>query len=72
MAAAAKRDLDDLLEVFLYQDSSDSSGDSSDEDDLDILFLSALFPTTPDNKTGHFPRINLEDLTDLQCEEKFR
>lgn len=62
MAAAARRDFNDLLTVISHQDSSDSSEDSSDEDDLDTLLLFSMFP---DNK-------NFEDLTNFECEEMFR
>ena len=67
MAAAARRDFNDLLAVISHQDSCDSSEDSSDEDDLDML----LFSTFPDNKSN-FTRKNFEDLTNFECEEMFR
>ena len=68
MAAAARRDFNDLLTVISHQDSSDSSEDSSDEDDLDTLLL---FTLVPDNKSD-FTRKNFEDLTNYECEEMFR
>ena len=68
MAAAARRDFNDLLTVISHQDSSDSSEDSSDEDHLHTLFLFSMFP---DNKND-FTRKNFEDLTNFECEEMFR
>ena len=68
MAASARRNLNELLTVLSHQDSSDSSDDSLDEDDLDTLLLYSMFPKDINN----FPRRNLEDLTDFQCEELFR
>ena len=68
MAAAARRDFNDLLTVISHQDSSDSSEDSSDEDDLDTLLFFSMFP---DNKSD-FTRKNFEDLTNFECEEMFR
>ena len=67
MAAAARRDFNDLLTVISHQDSSDSSEDSSDEDDLDTLLPSSMFRDKND-----FTRKNFEDLTNFECEEMFR
>ena len=52
---------------MLWQDSSDDS--SSSEDDLDELLLEFLFPQ---QKDGIYPRINLQDIPDVQCEAMFR
>ena len=49
---------------MLYDDS-----DSSEEDDLDMIFLDYVFPKTTRSDA---PRINLEDLTESQCQEVFR
>ena len=68
MAAAARRDFNDLLTVISHQDSSDSSEDSSDEDDLDTLLLFSMFP----NNKIDFTRKNFEDLTNFECEKMFR
>lgn len=68
MAAAARRDFNDLLTVISHQDSSDSYEDSSDEDDLDTLLLFSMFP---DNHSD-FTRKNYEDLTNFECEEMCR
>ena len=65
MAAAARRDFNDLLTVISHQDSSDSSEDSSDEDDLDTLLIFSMFP---DNKSD-FTMKNFEDLTNFECEK---
>ena len=68
MAAAARRDFNDLLTVISHQDSSDFSEDSSDENDLDTLLLFSMFL---DSKRD-FTRKNFEDLTNFECEEMFR
>ena len=68
MAAAARRDFNDLLTVISHQDSSDLSDDSSDVDDLDTLRLFSMFP----GRKNEFSRRNLDDFTDFQCEEMFR
>lgn len=52
----------------MYEDDSSSSSDSSDEDDLDLLLFHSMFP---DDKQD-FPKINIEDLSEFQCEEMFR
>ena len=54
--------------VALAFDSS-SSDDSSDEDDLDIRLVDAIFPET---SIADYIRLNLEDLTEIQCETRFR
>ncbi|XP_078364346.1 uncharacterized protein LOC144648756 [Oculina patagonica] len=68
MAAAARRNLNDIMSVMFYDDSDDSS--SSDEDDLDLLLFGFLFPL----KTGgdNVPKLNLEDVSEDQCERMFR
>ena len=68
MAAAARRDFNDLLAVISHQDSSDPSEDSSDKDDLDTLLLFSMFP---DSKSD-FTRKNFEDMINFECEEMFR
>ena len=53
-----------------YDDSSESDqSSSSDEEDLDFLLLDAVFPTKVSLDT---PRLNLEDLSDEQCDRMFR
>ncbi|XP_078378302.1 uncharacterized protein LOC144661419 isoform X3 [Oculina patagonica] len=68
MAAAAGRNLNDIMTVMFYDDSDDSS--SSDEDDLDLLLFDFLFPL----KTGgdNVPKLNLKDVSEDQCERMFR
>ena len=54
---------------MLLDDSSSSEGSSSsDEDDLDLLFLDAAFPEP--RLLGH--RLNIEDLSEVDCEQMFR
>ena len=52
---------------LLYDDSS-STSESSDKDMLDEIFVDALFP---DHKHD-YPRVNIEDLSESQCETMFR
>ena len=64
---STRRNFDDIVDVMLWQDSSDDS--SSSEDDLDELLLEFMFPQQND---GNYPRINLQDISDVQCEAMFR
>ena len=57
-----------LVELLALQDSSDSDSSSSDEEDMDFLLLEMLFK--PKKVLG--PRVNLDDLSDLECEKLFR
>ena len=50
---------------MVYEDSSDDS----DDDDLDFLLVDTMFPSTV---KLDFPRLNLIDLSDAQCEAMFR
>jgi hypothetical protein len=68
MAAASRREFDDIISVMMYDSSSDSSSDS--DDDLDLLLVENLFPS--DRTKPDTPRLNLEDLTETQCEQMFR
>jgi len=54
--------------VMLAKDSSDSSDSSSDEDELDFLLVETMFTYS----NFKVPRLNLNDLTDDQCETMFR
>ena len=63
-----RHDFEDILTVALAFDSS-SSDDSSDEDDLDFLLVDAMFPET--SEPDYF-RLNLEVLSEIQCETMFR
>ena len=55
------------MTVLMYDDSS-SSSDSSDEDLLDELLVDCLFP----NPKHDYPRPNIEDLSESECEAMFR
>lgn len=59
--------VDDIVDVMLWQESSDDS--SSSEDDLDELLVEFMFPQQND---ANYPRINLQDVPDVQCEAMFR
>ncbi|KXJ13842.1 protein ALP1-like isoform X2 [Exaiptasia diaphana] len=69
MAYSRRKDLDDILTVMMYQDSSSDEDSSDSDDDLDLLFLETLFPTPEASCT---PRLKLEDLSDTQCQQMFR
>ena len=63
-----RRNFKELLDVMLYDDSSTHDSSSSDEDELDILLVEMAF--APKLNLG--TRINLEDITDIGCEQMFR
>ena len=65
---SARKNFDDIVDVMLWQDSSDDDSSSS-EDDLDELLLEFMFPQRND---ANYPRINLQDIPDVQCEAMFR
>lgn len=64
---STRKNFDDIVDVMLWQDSSDDS--SSSEDDLDELLLEFMFPQ---QNNVNYPRINLQDIPDVQCEAMFR
>ena len=64
---STRKNFDDIVDVMLWQDSSDDS--SSSEDDLDELLLEFMFPQQND---ANYPRINLQDIPDVQCQAMFR
>ena len=64
---STRKNFDDIVDVMLWQDSSDDS--SSSEDDLDELLLEFMFPQQND---ANYRRINLQDIPDVQCEAMFR
>ena len=64
---SSRKNFDDIVDVMLWQDSSDDS--SSSEDELDDLLLEFMFPLQNDKG---YPRINLQDIPDVQCEAMFR
>lgn len=49
-------------------DDSSSEDSSSSDEDIDLLFLEAAFPEP--RLLG--PRLNLEDLSENDCEQMFR
>ena len=55
--------------MMVHEDSSNDSRSSSDGDDLDLLLVDTMFPSTV---KLDFPRLNLIDLSDAQCEAMFR
>ena len=63
-----RQDFNGILTVMLHEDTSSDSS-SSDDDDLDFLLVDAMFPPTV---TLEFPRLNLHDLSDMQCKTMFR
>jgi hypothetical protein len=52
----------------MLNDSSESDSSSSNENDLDLVLIDYMFP----NKKPSVPLLNLEDLSDWQCEKMFR
>lgn len=63
-----KSSFNELLDVVLYGESSSSDSSSSEEDDLDILLLEVAFAL----KLELGLRINLEDISEMDCERMFR
>ena len=64
---ACRRKLKDVTDLLLYADGTDTSS-SSEEDDLESIFLDVVF--APKRERG--PRVNLEEIGDLECEQLFR
>ena len=64
--SALRRDVRDILTVMLYDDGS--SSDSSDEEDLDVLFVVTAFG----ERRILNKKLNIADLSEVQCEEMFR
>ena len=64
--SALRRDLRDILTVMLYE--FESSSDSSDEEDLDVLFVVTAFG----ERRILNKKLNITDLSEVQCEEMFR
>ena len=63
-----RRSFNQILDVVLYGESSSSDSSSSEEDDLDVLLLEMAF--APKLELGL--HINLEDISDIDCEHMFR
>ena len=57
-----------ILDVIILLDSDSDSASSSDEEDMDLLLCKLSFK--PKRILGS--RINLEDLSTLECEQLFR
>ena len=64
-----RHEFSEILKVMVYENSRDDSSSSSDGDDLDLLLVDTMFPSTV---KLDFPRLNLIDLSDAQCEAMFR
>lgn len=58
---STRKNFDDIVDVMLWEDSSD--------DDVDELLLGFMFSQQND---ANYPRINLQDIPDVQCEAMFR
>ena len=58
----------EMVMVLLCDHDSSSDSSSSEEDDLELLLLDLT--ETPKRSFG--PRLNLEDLGTLDCEQMFR
>ena len=66
-ALYSRNDLE-MVMMLLYDHDSSSDSSSSEEDDLEDLVLFLL-----EKPKGIFgPRLNIEDLTNLECEQLFR
>ena len=64
--SALRRDLRDILTVMLYED--DSSSNLCDEEDFDVLFVVTAFG----ERRILNKKLNIADLSEVQCEEMFR
>ena len=67
--AYTRKNSRDILEIMLLDDSESSSTESSD-DDLDLLLLDAFCCFTEPQRLG--PRLHLEDVGEIECEQMFR
>ena len=63
-----RRNFEMVLEAMAFNDSSSNSLSSSEEEDMDLLFCELAF--RPKRELG--TRLNLLDLSDLECEQLFR
>ena len=66
-AVYSRCDLEMVMTLLCDHDSSSDSS-SSEEDDLEVL----MFVLMEKPKRIFGPRLNLEDLTNLECEQMFR
>ncbi|XP_029209260.2 uncharacterized protein LOC114973009 [Acropora millepora] len=72
MAAAQGKNSRNILNIVLFddQDDSESSSAESSDDDLDLLLLDAVCCFAEPQRLG--PRLNLEDVGEIECEQMFR
>ena len=63
-----RKNFRDVMELLRYDFNSSSSDGSSDDDDLDLILYDIAF--TPKRKLGS--RLNLQDITEDDCEKMFR
>ena len=63
-----RRNFKAVLEAIACNDSSSDSFSSSEEDDLDLLLCELAFRPKP--KLG--TRLNIFDLSEVECEQLFR
>ncbi|CAB4028435.1 Hypothetical predicted protein [Paramuricea clavata] len=68
MAGARRRNCDQILNYMMYTSDSDDSSSSDSDDDNDLLFFETCFATTRELGT----RINLQDISEDDCEKMFR
>ncbi|CAB4023789.1 Hypothetical predicted protein, partial [Paramuricea clavata] len=68
MAGARRRNFDQILNYMMYTSDSDDSSSSDSDDDIDLLFFETCFATTRELGT----RINLQDISEDDCEKMFR
>ena len=66
--ATFREGFEQILDIIVYGESSSSDSSSSDEDDMEILLLEMAFAP----KLQLPPRIHLEDISEIDCENMFR
>ena len=67
--AYARKNSREILDIMLLDDSESSSAESSD-DDLDLILLDAFGCFAEPQRLG--PRLNLEDVGEIESEQMFR
>lgn len=67
-SSLSRHDFDQLLDVLLYGESSSDTSSSSEDDDMDALLMEMAFAS----KVILGKRINLEDISERDCEQLFR
>ena len=68
MIYMCRRNFEGVLEAMAFIDSSSDSFSSSEEDEMDLLLCELAF--WPKHVLG--TRLNLLDLSDMECEQLFR